>query len=118
MTIRWEDKELANKLRNMPRKADTYLSAVVRRSAPVAERYAKRNATWTDRTSNARSGLFGKSIVEPMTSYKVVVAHSVPYGIWLEVRWSGRYGIIRPTVNTQGPIVMELASRVLAEASK
>jgi len=27
-----------------------------------------------------------------------VVYHTMPYGLWLEVRWSGRYAIIGPTM--------------------
>jgi hypothetical protein len=37
----------------------------------------------------------------------MIVAHSVSYGIWLEVRFSGKYAIIKPTIDYIGPILMD-----------
>lgn len=81
--------------------------------------YARQNAPWTDRTSNARNGLFATVAYARNNSASVmVIGHSVPYGIWLEVRFSGRYAIIRPTVAYIGPRVMTTAEtsvrRILA----
>jgi hypothetical protein len=72
---------------------------------PEMTAYAKKNAPWTDRTGNARAGLhtthkIGTNFVE------LIVAHSVPYGIWLEVRWSGKYAIIGPTVFWGGRLMI------------
>lgn len=58
------------------------------------------NAPWTDRTGNARAGLKAVHESEPMVEHRLVLLHSMPYGIWLEVRWSGRYAIIAPTMVT------------------
>jgi hypothetical protein len=70
------------------------------------EAYAKVNARWTDRSSNARNGLMGRSGVEGDTVY-LVLAHKMHYGIYLEVRWSGKYAIIQPTLEIYGPKVMK-----------
>lgn len=80
---------------------------------PEIESYMKSNAKWTDRTSNARNGL--RAVTDFSDgSYAIVMFHSVPYGIWLEVRFSGRYAIIEPTVQAMGPVVMENVQHLLA----
>lgn len=73
--------------------------------ATRAQSYARANAPWVDRTSNARNGLFAKA-EKSGSKYRIVVSHSVPYGVWLEVRFSGRYQIIRPTVDHEGDALM------------
>lgn len=76
--------------------------------------YAKKNAPWTDRTGNARAGLHtdlnvGQNYVE------LVVAHSVPYGIWLEVRWSGKYAIIGPTIFFGGKLFISRMNSLMGK---
>jgi hypothetical protein len=88
---------------------DRVLTAATAYHATRAEAYARSNAPWTDRTSNARNGLFAKA-ERDRPYYRIIVAHSVPYGIWLEVRFSGRYAIIRPTVDHEGPELMKTAA--------
>lgn len=66
--------------------------------APRATSYARRNAPWTDRTTNARNGLFAVHQKVPMVVHRLVTYHTMSYGLWLEVRWSGRYAIIGPTM--------------------
>jgi hypothetical protein len=58
---------------------------------PKAESSARANA-------NARNGLFADHDKIPMVVHRLVIYHSMPYGLWLEVRWSGRYAIIGPTM--------------------
>lgn len=79
---------------------------------PQAENYAKLNAPWTDRTTNARNGLIARSGKEGDSHY-LLVAHQVPYGIWLEVRWGGKYAIIMPTIDYIGPQVMGTLQKIL-----
>lgn len=73
---------------------------------PVAETYMRFNAKWTDRTGNARNGLRATHVAQPMVRHELIVFHTMPYGIWLEVRWSGKYAIIAPTLQVIGPDLM------------
>lgn len=82
---------------------------------PVAESYMRTNAPWTDRTGNARNGLRAKHEDKPMESHELILYHTVPYGIWLEVRWSGKYAIIAPSIVELGP---DLMARVVAAAKQ
>ena len=71
----------------------------------------RENAPWKDRTGNARAGLKAQHDSTPMVEHTLVLYHSMPYGIWLEVRWSGRYAIIGPTMVT---VAQDLAVMVAA----
>lgn len=68
----------------------------------VAESKMRNGATWTDRTGNARNGLTAKHESTPMVEHQLTLFHQMPYGFWLEVRWSGRYAII-------GPVMLDIA---------
>lgn len=70
--------------------------------APQAEAHMKANAPWTDRTGAARNGLHAK-VVAGSDVVGIVLYHSVPYGIFLEVRHSGAYAIILPTIQEFAP---------------
>ena len=67
-----------------------------------AESKMRQGAPWTDRTGNARNGLRAKHESTPMVEHVLTLFHSMPYGFWLEVRFSGRYAII-------GPVMLDIA---------
>jgi hypothetical protein len=70
--------------------------------APQIQSDMRANAPWTDQTGNARGGLFAVTQVGT-NEVAIVLYHSVPYGIWLELRWSGKYAIITPSLAKWGP---------------
>jgi hypothetical protein len=88
--------------------ADRLLSAVYELAQVFAARIeaaAKANAPWQDRTGNARQGLFARAFREA-AAVTLILAHSAHYGIWLEVRWAGKYAIILPTLEAHyGPYI-------------
>lgn len=77
----------------------------------------KRKAPWTDRTGNARAGLVAvaeHSGAATMTGgatgfsqHKIVMAHGVDYGIWLEVANLGKFQIIMPTLVATAQEIMK-----------
>lgn len=73
---------------------------VMRYWAPVVEAYAKQNASWIDRTGNARQGLRGFVDDLSETTVTLYLAHSVSYGVYLELAYQARYAIILPTLQT------------------
>lgn len=83
---------------------------------PVAESYMRTNAPWRDRTGNARAGLKAIHQAQPMVQHSLILFHTMPYGIWLEVRWSGRYAIIAPSVRELGPDLMRRVSDSVTRA--
>lgn len=70
---------------------------------PRFESQMRSGARWTDRTGNARAGLFAEHKKQPMVKHQLVLYGAMPYSIWLEVRWSGKYAIIGPTMLAMTP---------------
>jgi hypothetical protein len=68
--------------------------------------YARMNAPWEDRTGEARAGL-DTSVEQEGDSLAVNLFHTVDYGIWLEIRWGGKYAILIPTIENMGPKLLE-----------
>ena len=85
--------------------------AAAGRTAPQAEKWMKTGAKWIDRSSNARNGLKARSVVSS-DRIAVVLYHSVPYGIWLEVRWDGKYARIEPAIREFAPKLMEMVAKL------
>jgi len=101
----WED-EVTPNLDNLAPFIEKLVATTMSYYAPKASNYAKSNAPWTDRTSNARNGLTARAGKEGSTHY-IVIAHQVPYGIYLETRWGGKYAILNETVQAMMPQVMQ-----------
>ena len=93
------------------------LLAHTQRTAGEIERYMKRNARWTDRTGNARNTLRATPKVfhaDPQVyELGIVVGHGMEYGLWLEVRWNGRYAIVGPTTRDYAPRYFTGARRIV-----
>lgn len=85
---------------------DRAIHGAVEYSGAAALASAKSNARWTDRTGNARNGLGVEFSHVPMVKHGFALYHGVPYGVWLELKWSGRYGIIKETVQRAFPALM------------
>jgi hypothetical protein len=69
------------------------------------EQWMRENAPWDDRTGDAREGL-GASVERHGLDYSLTIFHGVEYGVYLEVRWNGRYAILQPTIEHWGPHLM------------
>jgi hypothetical protein len=104
--------DLEGNLAELPMKMRAAVVVAATKIAPDAESWMKSNAPWTDQTGNARNGLRARAEHSARSS-KVVLSHSVPYGIWLEVRWSGRYAVIGPAIERFAPQFMALAARLI-----
>jgi hypothetical protein len=80
--------------------------------APDIQSWMQENAPWTDRTGNARQGLFVFASRSP-DGVVLTLSHGVWYGIHLETSYQGRYAIIAPSVDYWGPIVLALVQDLL-----
>jgi hypothetical protein len=87
--------------------ADNVMNAMDSGRAQI-EAYAQSNAPWSDITGDARQGLTA-SVYEDGGEIVLELAHSVEYGIWLELIQDGNFAIIMPTLETLGPEVIEAA---------
>lgn len=77
--------------------------AIADRYAPEIEAYMKSNASWIDRTGNARATL--RAEVEDMTfdMVSILLSDGMDYFVFLELGFAGRYQIIAPSVDIFGP---------------
>jgi len=76
--------------------------------------YARANAPWSDRTGDARGGL-DYEVSLRNESLEVSLFHTVDYGIWLEIRWGGKFAIIIPTVEQKGSELLARMDNMLSE---
>ena len=83
-------------------------------AADESEAYMKENAPWTDRTGNARAGLHATTNSTDNAA-ELILAHSVYYGLFLEVCNSGKYGIIYPTLQFAGNNIMRRLNSMMAK---
>lgn len=113
----WDDTNLTENLNRGPEKVNKELEAILSFYAPEIENWMKNNAPWRDDTGAARNGLAARPFSES-GSHGIVLYHQVPYGIWLEVRFSGRYAIITPALQEWGPRVMEGCRGMLNDLGK
>lgn len=98
----FDGRRLRHNLKNLPAHVDRGIDAAVERAATKGEMYLKNDAPWTDRTGAARSGLHTR--VEGKR--EIIFSHTVDYGIWLEIKNSGKYEVILPTVRKTGNELM------------
>lgn len=99
-------------IKRLPKSVDKMVAATFKYYEPQVENFARLNAPWTDQTSNARNGLIARYDNDGKT-HSITLAHQVPYGIWLEVRFAGKYAIIMPTIDEYGPRVMGTLQKML-----
>jgi hypothetical protein len=124
--------ELRLKSQALYPKLSAGLNALMEYEARNCEADMRSNAPWEDQTGNARNGLFAKrfgssrgggernargQFLSAGDTFGIVLYHSVPYGIFLETKWSGRYAVILPTVAKHGPSVMSGAQNILRKLS-
>lgn len=112
-TIRITKDEITPRLKAMPAKLDAGLAALMAMQSQKVQTAARNDAPWQDQTGNARQGLTAKAFKDER-GHGIVLFHTMPYGIWLETRWSGRYQVIVPTIQTQGPQVMDSVKTLMA----
>jgi hypothetical protein len=104
---------LTPSLKELLPKVDAAVDLVFDRYEAEAETYARTNAPWHDNTGNARAGLFAQHDAEHMVRHELTIYGTMPYTFWLEVRWSGKYAIIGPTMFAIAPnMAADLASAV------
>lgn len=110
--LKWDSNEIPGNIDKMSTFVDKSFRTTLRYYEPQVENYARLNAPWQDQTTNARNGLIAQSGKQG-SEYFLVLAHRVPYGIWLEVRFGGKNAIILPTITFFSPKIMGTMNKIL-----
>lgn len=108
------DLKLRGNLETLGPKINKYLTVTTDFGATDGVKEMKTKAPWTDRTTNARSGLWtvprhtGSGAIG-FAQHEIVFGHAVNYGIWLEIKRPNKGGrpIIMPTTIATGKAVMK-----------
>lgn len=122
--IEWDMTDIKLNVKKLPAGIGRAIGVLFQREAVNVQDYARSHAPWTDRTGNARNGLFavarsgggGRNNLgqfQGATQHEIVLYHTVPYGIWLEVRFAGKNAIINPTIQHEGPRIMSATEKLL-----
>jgi hypothetical protein len=117
--LRIDISELQGNLDDFDRRANAAISRTFEFQRPKSEARMKTTATWTDRTGNARNGLF--AAVKPdsaLNNHELLLSHSVPYGIWLEVAHGSQYAIVIPEILLAGDDIMRLLARLFEQMAR
>lgn len=101
----WTNKTLIRNSKLFPIYFQAGVTAIVERFQQKVLEYMQENAPWEDQTGAAREGL-NTSVESSIGEWVMTLSHGVDYGIWLEIRWSGAYAIILPTILHMGPQLM------------
>lgn len=110
---------LDHNLKNFDARARRAIDATMKYQAAKSETWMRTNAKWTDRTTNARNGLFALVIDDIGTDvWLLVLSHTVSYGIWLEVANSGKYAIVRPAFLRANRELMNRLSKLFERMEK
>lgn len=89
--------------------------AVAQFMATKMQNHSRQNAPWTDRTGNARSGLFGvidEDVARGIVAIYLSHGHTIHYGVALELGYGGKYAIILPTIEQHLPELQRLLASI------
>jgi len=83
-------------------------------AAKKMEAEAKRNAPWTDRTTNARQSLAGGAGWDG-TKLKVILSGGMDYSVYLELAHEKKYAILKPTLDKNAPAILRGYQRLVKD---
>lgn len=117
--IRWvrPPDELARAIERYGDRVLQAVTAIAQYAATQMQNDAKANAPWTDRTGNARSGLFGTSEADfARHVVTIYLSHgaTIDYGVWLELAASGRHSIVMKTMQNHYEPLMQMLREAFA----
>lgn len=104
---------LSPTLKKLPHLLDRNFNQIMKFHEPKIRKEARHDAPWTDRTGSARQGLDARSLEPKPNVYQLVLFGKVEYQIWLEIRHSGKFANIMPTIRWYGPLVMKSFNKLL-----
>lgn len=101
LSFRFDLAGLLQGMADFQQQADAAIRKNVSDGAQLMEKYAKEHRKWRDHTTDARRRFTGRYEASA-TGYKIIIAHGVDYGKWLELAHEKRYAIIPETLQICG----------------
>lgn len=111
--VRWvrPPAELATAIERYGDRVLQAVAAIAQYTATQMQNAAKADAPWTDRTGNARTGLFGTSEADfARHVVTIYLSHgaTIDYGLWLELVGAGKNAIIVKTMAAHYEPLMQM----------
>lgn len=112
MSMTWDHKNMTTKHRAAKVVLAAATDILMSKHAIDTQSRARKNAPWTDQTSNARNGLMAESF-RNSEGIGVSLGHSVDYGIMLETARGGKYRVVMPTLEKELSLVIKSLNKLL-----
>ena len=106
---------LKKNLDKMSEKMGAVLLMYAATKASELQAKMKINRPWTDRTNMAKTLLNAKVSQPDKNTIRITLAHGVDYGIWLELAHEKNYAIIAPTIQEEGPRVIQDLNNLMSK---
>lgn len=113
--FKYNESSLKKNLDNMSLKLGAVVLMYAATKASVIESKMKQTRPWTDRTGMAKATLSAKVSQPDDSTVRITLAHGVNYGIWLELAHEKNYAIIAPTINEEGPRVVQEIGDIMSK---
>jgi hypothetical protein len=110
----YDNSTLKKNLDKMSVKLGAMLLMYAATKASQIEADMKIKRPWTDRTGVAKALLKAKVSQPNKDTIRITLAHGAEYGIWLELANEKNYAIIAPTINQEGPRIVEDLNNLMA----
>lgn len=104
--LNYNESTLKKNLDNMSVKLGAVVLMYAATKASEIESKMKQNRPWTDRTGMAKALLTAKVSQPNNNTVRIMLAHGVDYGIWLELANEKNYAIIAPTIDEESPRIV------------
>lgn len=98
--------ELYDALGKLPDRLEKAVMDYGKTSAQKLRTLAVKNRPWTDHTAHARQRLHGEC-ERYDTGIRIILAHGVEYGVYLEFAHEKRYAVIYPILQREAGNVMQ-----------
>ena len=114
-TLDFDESTLNKKMDKLGPKMGAMILMYASTKAKVLESSMKINRPWTDRTNQAKATLSARVSRPNDNTIRITLAHGVSYGIWLELANGKNYAIIGPTIQKEGPRVVEELNDIMTK---
>lgn len=106
---------LASGLDKMSMKMGALVLMYASTKASKLQAQMKLGRRWTDRTGAAKALLNAKVSQPSSDTVRITLAHGVNYGIWLELAHERNYAIIAPTIQSEGPKMVQELNNIMSK---
>lgn len=109
-----EPRTVAARIDGLARHIDEQTLRIAEGIAEDVWLYMTENHPWVNRTGDAEAALTAEAVRLAEHIVSIYAAHGVDYGIWLEIRWGGKWGIIPEALQYAYPRIMRELQGVFA----